>query len=266
MISDHITSLGYRLERTVDPKIVAPLLKACALEPVTTESSAGWQPHEYLLACTRAGGIAACVGWTRGPRQVIIHSLAVAQPSRGSGIGGGLLAAVMGELMEQKPVESMWLNTDSGSARRLFSSFGFQTIEADDTPDIVREHPLFKTAGPYARTMARRYNTGHRGLDNYAFRLIQNDTPEATLPHGSVFFFRQFASVIEGSYRGGTVVRGHLLGYIHEQALKFCWHHFTDAGRLMSGDGNIIMDQLPDGRRELREVFEGSGELLLREV
>lgn len=266
MLSQHITSLGYRLERTDDPKVVAPLLKACALEAVTSESSAGWQPHEYLLACTSAGGIAACVGWTRGPRQIIVHSLAVASPSRGSGIGAGLLATAMGELMDQKPVESMWLTTDSGSARRLFSSFGFQTVEADDTPDIIRAHPLMKNVPPYSRIMARRYNTGHRGLDHYAFRLIENDTREATLPKGSVFFFRQFASVIEATYRGGPVVRGQLLGYIDENVLRFCWQHFTDEGRLMSGDGNITIDQLSDGRRELRECFEGSGELLLREV
>lgn len=265
MVNEHITSLGYRLEFADGPEVVKPLLEACDLE-FAPEASGEWEESKYLIACTRAGGLAACVGWTRHEDEVIIHSLAVAPSSRGSGVGHGLLATAMGHVMDKHPVQAFYLTTQSGGARRMFASMGFHVTEDGELPEHVADHPIFESAVDYARSMVRNYKATARGLDNYAFRLIQNETPEATLPLGSVFFFTQTGSVIEASYRGGPVVRGHLMGAIDGEDLHFCWHQFTRGGRLMNGDGDISLDTLPDGRRELREKFQGSGELLLREV
>lgn len=277
MLSDHITRMGFRLEYADDVKPVLPLLQACGLEPFLADDLDGWHAPRYLLACTRAGGVAACLGWTiHESGNAIIHSLGVAPPTRGSGIGGGLLAAAMGELVDQQMVESFWLTTTSGNARHLFWSLGYKTIDGADVPTSVKNHPLF-VSQPDGTPMARVYADGvQRGLDHSAFRLIQNDTYEATLPLGSVFYFNQTGSVVEASYRGGPVVRGHLMGHIVDGAVPFCWHQFVipeyeddnagSEGRLMSGDGRIVIELMPDGRRELRERFGPSGELLLREV
>jgi N-acetylglutamate synthase-like GNAT family acetyltransferase len=277
MLSDHITKMGFRLEFADDVRTVQPLIEASALEPFADDAEDGWGPSRYLLACTRAGGVAACVGWTQHTSgHVVIHSLAVAQPSRGSGIGGGLLATAMGQLVETGKVLGFWLTTTSGNARHLFWSLGFTNVEDTEVPEFVADHPIM-LAQPDGTRMARIYGEDHlsRSLDRTAFRLIQNDTHEATLPLGSVFYFRQTGLVVEASYRGGEVTRGHLLGHIQNSAIPFCWHQFVQlpdetssrtSGRLMSGDGRIVLELMADGRRELRERFEGSGELLLREV
>lgn len=270
MINAHITSLGYRLETTTDLEVVAPLLEACRMNPIQ-EPGPQWETSTYLIACTLAGGIAACVGWNRRDDSIVLHSLAVAPTSRGSGIGGGLLASAMGDLMDSQAVPACWLTTESSSARRLFTSTGFVFVDGDDVPAAVREHPTFASATARSRPMARRYQTARRGLDNCAFRLILNNTEDATLPLGSVFFFRQTGEVIEASYRGGPVRRGHIIGAISGDQLRFCWHQYVDEGALQSGDGSIYFEQLPDGRRELRETLSGAteekpNELHLREV
>lgn len=270
MVNAHITSLGYRLETTTDPEVVAPLLKACRMDPIE-EPGPDWEVSTYLIACTLAGGIAASVGWNRREDSIVLHSLAVAPTSRGSGIGAGLLASAMGELMDTRAVPACWLTTESMSALRMFTSAGFVPVDGDDVPAQVLEHSTFASANSKSRPMVRRYQTTRRGLDNCAFRLILNDTQDATLPLGSVFFFRQTGEVIEASYRGGPVRRGHIIGAISGDQLSFCWHQYVDDGALQSGDGNIFFEQLPDGRRELRETLSSAAttktnELLLREV
>ena len=276
MLSDHITQMVFRLEYSDDVKNVRPLLEACGLEPYLGDEIDGWSDQRYLLACTRAGGVAACVGWTINETgNAIVHSLGVAPSTRGSGIGGGLLATAMGQLVDQQAVKGFWLTTSSGNARHLFWSLGYKTIDPSDVPKPVSDHPLYQ-AQPNGTRMARLYGDhAQRGLDNSAFRLIQNDTQEATLPLGSVFYFKQTGTVVEASYRGGLVARGHLMGRIVEGAIPFCWHQFVvpnhddrsgSDGRLMSGEGKIDIELMDDGRRELRERFVGAGELLLREV
>ena len=117
--------------------------------------------------------------------------------------------------------------------------------------------------------MARRYHPIGRGLDKRAFRLIHNTTTNATIPPGSVFLFKQSGSIIESHYRGGPVQRGHIIGSIKGNELSFLWHQAVGDGDLMQGDGRIFVDELDDGRRELREQLgdpTDPGELLLREV
>ena len=265
MPHDHITSLGYRVEFSEDPNVVKPLLDAVNLEPHLDDGD-----HEFLLACTTAGGIAACAGWTRVDRFAVLHSLAVAPPSRGSGVGIGLMASAMAHVMDQNPVDAFYLMTPSSGARRLFGTLGFFPTDDQDIPEVIREHPEFATAPERSVAMARSYGSIKRGLDNCAFQLVTNETEDATLPLGSVFLFRQNGNVIESSYRGGPVVRGHLLGIIRDEELNFCWHQFIRDGELMRGDGSIHVEPLPDGRRELIEEFSNDTsdpiELLLREV
>lgn len=266
--NEHIESLGYRLEYASAQEDVYPLLKACDLEPIGAIDEEIWDATHYLVARTLAGGIAACVGWNAAGAWALVHSLAVAPSSRGSGIGASILATAMGILREEEDVDSVFLN--SGSAGRFFSSFGFMREERGLLPVEVVAHPAFGDLQSGGDAMVRRYGVPRLGLDHCAFRLIHNTTRQATLPPGSVFLFTQSGAVLESSYRGGPVVRGHLMCAMNGQELRFLWHQYTQDGQLMQGDGQIFVSPLADGRRELREkVSEGDddpGELLMREV
>ena len=264
--NEHIASLGFRLENTHSANRIRPLLRASGLAPLQEQAQSGpWQPSTYLIAGTAAGGSAACVGWTRAEDCIVLHSLAVAAPSRGSGIGASILATVLGEAMDEKPVDEIYLTTRS--ARHFFADFSFELIEPDRIPYGVRAHPAFANAPTGSAPMVRRYKPQKRGLDQCAFRLIHNTTKRATLPSGSVFLFRQSGSSLEADYRGTPVKRGHLIGSVQGDRLTFKWHQVLDDGELINGDGRIFVDELDDGRRELREKLGSDpGELLLREV
>lgn len=261
--NENIASLGYELEVVEDVQRVRPLLDACNLEAFDQELEQA-EESKYLLATTPAGGVAASVGWVRfADGDAIIHSLAVAPSSRGGGLGASLLASTMLYLREEGDVDAIYI----GIHRRLvgyFSRLGFVESEMDSLPSAVAEHPLFAESSVHP--MVRRYGVERHGLDQSAFCLIHNTTEDATLPVGSVFWFRQSGAVLEAHYRGGSVVRGHLLGATDEGALKFVWQSCTRDGQLMRGKGEILINPLDDGRREMRETLgEDPGELLLRE-
>ncbi len=261
--NENISSLGYDLEIVDDVERVRPLLDACDLDAFDQELSEA-EESKYLVATTPAGGVAASAGWVRYPEgDAIIHSLAVAPSSRGGGLGASMLASMMLQLREKGEVDAIHIGVD----RRLvgyFSRLGFVDNDEESLPKPVAEHPLF--ADSSVRPMVRRYGVERHGLDQSAFCLIHNTTEDATLPVGSVFWFRQSGAVLEAHYRGGPVARGHLLGATEEGALKFVWQSCTRDGQLMRGEGEILINPLDDGRREMRETLgEDPGELLLRE-
>ena len=264
--NEHLSALGFRLEYPESTDGVHRLLKACSLKPTREPESQAWEPSQYLVATTRAGGIAACIGWNRDSESIVLHSLAVAPSSRRNRIGASLFATAVGDLMDSQPVDEIYLITES--AREFFSSFGFESIDRSDIPDKAEQHPSFRAAEADATCMVRRYHPmTQRGLDQCAFRLIHNTTEEEATPPGSVFFFQQSGSISEADYRGEPVERGHLIGAIDGQHLQFLWHQYLADGELMQGDGNIYVDELDDGRRELREKLgDDPGELLLREI
>jgi N-acetylglutamate synthase-like GNAT family acetyltransferase len=222
-------------------------------------------PSQYLLATTAAGGIAACAGWTRVGAHAVMHSLAVAPPSRGSGVGGALFAMAMGALMDEGAVSAVYLGTHQ--ARRFFQGFGFEATEGD-LPELVAEHPAIRLAGPGVSLMVRRYHEEvPRGLDQRAFRLLHNATSDATLPMGSVMYFRQRDLMLEASYRGGVVSRGQLLGHVEQDRVRYVWQGYLRSQVLLQGQGELVITALEDGRRELREEDEEGGDaLLMREI
>lgn len=267
--SDHITSLGYRLERSMAPQL-GPLLKACGMEPLH-ETTDAWSRAQYLTAKTRAGGVAAAIGWNRAEDFAVLHSLAVAPTSRGGGIGAGMLASAMAQLMEEEPVSAMFLLAPGSSAQRLFESAGFTGEDHEDLPEVVTSHPSFETPTDQGRPMIRSYERRRRSLDNSAFRLVVNNTPEAMLPKGSVFFFKQNGGVIQALYRGGPVKQGHIIGAIIEEELKFAWHSYIRDGDLQAGTGATRIEHLTDGRRQLTQSLsqpddEEEHELVLQEL
>lgn len=261
---EHIASLGYRLESTSDVSLVRPLLAACQLEPLDDASDQGHASSEYIMATTLAGGIAACVGWTRCSQDaVVIHSLAVAPPSRGSGVGASLLASALAYVMDGSPVEAIYLATSQ--AKRFFALFGFVSIERAELPAEVASHGAFRGESPERTMMVRHYQLTPRGLDQCAFQLLSNEQTQGVLPPGAVIFFKQAGQMVEASYRGGAVVRGHILGRVEQDAIHYRWHAYTERNDVVFGAGDLVITSLEDGRRELREPGADSG-LLMREV
>jgi hypothetical protein len=240
------------------------------MEPIDKPPPA-WSRAQYLTAKTRAGGIAAAIGWNRAEDTAVLHSLAVAPTTRGGGIGAGMLASAMAQIMEEEPVRGLYLITPGSRIQRLFESAGFSTLDFDDVPDVVTSHPLFASPWEGARPMIRDYGRPRRSLDNSAFRVVINNTPGATLPRGSVFFFRQNGGIIEADYRGGPVKRGHIIGSVQGERLEFAWHSYVEGGKIQTGKGAILIQHLADGRRELTQFsrpddsFE-ENELVLQEL
>jgi N-acetylglutamate synthase-like GNAT family acetyltransferase len=263
--NEHLSALGFRVEHADTREGVDRLLEACDMEPLSDPED-DWEDSQYLVATTRAGGIAACIGWNRGQDAIVLHSLAVAPSSRRNRVGASLFATAIGDVMDAEPVSNLHLVTDV--ARGFFASFGFEKLPREEVPDPVRRHPIYEQVSEEATRMIRRYDPAtQRGLDQYAFRLVHNTTEEEATPPGSVFFFQQSGPLIEANYRGEPVERGHLIGAIDGTRLEFLWHQYAADGELMQGDGQMYVDELPDGRRELREKLgDDPGELLLREV
>lgn len=248
--------MGFELGFSTDVGVIKPLLTACGLEPLEDEDNS----DQYLIVTTRAGGVAACIGWSTLVDTVVIHSLAVAPSTRGSSVGAALLVSALHDIMERHPVESIYLRTKQ--AKPFFSLFGFaQLFDEDTLPDEVSQHPSFEGA-THPQCMVKHYQIMPRGLDKCAFRLTHNATPEATLPLGSVLFYKQSNNRLEATYRGGTVVHGHMLGHIQQDTIDYLWHSYLDDEQLTQGAGRMIIKALEDGRRELREVNE-EGEILL---
>lgn len=256
-------SLGFKLEYSEDSAMIKPLLLASHVEPLDDLDEEN--PSEYALVTTRAGGVAACAGWTRLAEHVVLHSLAVAPPSRGSGVGAALLAHVMGQIMDQRPVEAIYLSTSG--ARRFFSSFGF--VELDESPpQEVAQHGSFRAAQTSGAevAMVKHYRDLPRGLAQCAFRVIHNATADAALPHGSVIFIRQIEAMLEGHYRGGVVRKGHLLGHVQPEGVDYLWQSYLSPERLAQGHGKLTISVLDDGRRELKEQQGAELTLWLREA
>ncbi len=258
--NEHINALGYKVAFT-DEGVVRPLLEAVGLEPLGHVEGT-----DYLAATTAAGGIAACAGWTaleEGP--VVLHSLAVAPPSRGSGVGASLLAVAMAYVMDRGGVPAIYLTTRR--ARRFFEGFGFHVIDDEDIPAHVLEHPTFADMEPGRSPMARAYGSVPRGLDRSVFQIVENQAEDAVMPPGSLIFMHQRGGMLEASYRGGPVAQGHILGKLEGNHLTYFWHAFSRGEELIQGQGAMTISSIPDGRRELTEFdIDGGVELVMREV
>ncbi len=262
IINKNIESLGYQLSDDGKPQAIARLLDACGLAKVEADGRA--ESNRCLVAETPAGGLAAMVAWSLyGDGRAVIHSLSVAPSSRGIGIGASMVASAMIALREDAGVEAIYVGVHRG-LKRYFGRLGFEAVpEGGALPPTVAENPTI--VGPETVVMSRDYGATRRGLDQCAFILRCNSTAGATLPTGSVFWFRQRDEVVEAQYRGGRVRRGHMLGALDSDSIRFSWHACDDRGGLQRGQGRINVEVLEDGRRELREVMD-VGELILREI
>ena len=82
---------------------------------------------------------------------------------------------------------------------------------------------------------------------------------------------RQKGDRVVGRYRGGTIVRGYLVGRISGVAFRFRYAQRETAGGVHGGDSVCELRQLLDGRLRMTEHFtwdtrEGSGTNVFEEI
>lgn len=87
----------------------------------------------------------------------------------------------------------------------------------------------------------------------------------------TLFHFRQQGAAVSACYRGGEIVDGHLCGTLDGRHLSFRYVQAQVDGRLDGGTSSCAVEQLDDGRWQIRERFEwgtreGGGENLIREL
>lgn len=93
-------------------------------------------------------------------------------------------------------------------------------------------------------------------LEGKIFELVRNskngDTDETT-----VFRYHQDGDLVWADYRGGTIVKGHLIAKIEKDGvLNMRYHHIDKSGEIKLGKclSNPVL--LPDGRLKFEERWQ----------
>lgn len=73
----------------------------------------------------------------------------------------------------------------------------------------------------------------------------------------TIFRYEQRDAVLMGTYSGGTVEYGTLIGNVHSDgSLSFLYQHITKSGALKSGQCDSRPEILPGGRIRLHETWQ----------
>jgi hypothetical protein len=99
-------------------------------------------------------------------------------------------------------------------------------------------------------------------LDGKIFRSIGN-SENGEVGSETRFHYRQVGDVVTATYRGGTIVEGHLIAKVRPGGvLDMRYHHINDRGELMLGTCRSTPERLPDGRLRFHEDWQWlSGDL-----
>jgi len=85
----------------------------------------------------------------------------------------------------------------------------------------------------------------------------RSNSPTGEVGSTTVFEYHQTANRLWGSYSGGEVVEGHLLGTVAaDGSLVFCYHHLNAAGQLMAGRCSSTPVREPNGQLVLQENWQ----------
>ncbi|KPI38124.1 uncharacterized protein AB675_1043 [Cyphellophora attinorum] len=111
----------------------------------------------------------------------------------------------------------------------------------------------------------------------YANRILtsKSNTPNGEVSPLTTFHYIQAPStphIVSATYSGGSIVQGHLIGTLKENALRMVYHHVNDKGEVMTGRCTSTPEVLEDGRLRLHESWEwtsggvGKGESVVEEI
>lgn len=109
-------------------------------------------------------------------------------------------------------------------------------------------------------------------LDGRKFRL-SSDHPASggNVDRNTRFTFRQFGSIVWGTYTGGSICRGYLVGTIEGDELVFSYAQLRMDGTTATGHSRDRIESLPAGKLRLHESWawdsqDGKGRSVLDEV
>ena len=109
-------------------------------------------------------------------------------------------------------------------------------------------------------------------LNSRTFRSVSN-SGNGEVSDETIFEYSQNGSVIMAEYRGGSILKGNLLGRIEADGLiTFRYQHFNLDNELRTGRCTSRPEFLPNGKLRLYETWEwtngleGSGESIIEEL
>lgn len=92
--------------------------------------------------------------------------------------------------------------------------------------------------------------------DGRVFR-VRSTSDNGEVDDATRFVYRQFGDRLTGSYRGGEIAEGHLLGCVDaDGTLSFCYHHVTTGGELRAGRCTSTPTRTDEGRLVLKESWQ----------
>ncbi|MFP4549718.1 MAG: n-acetylglutamate synthase [Spirochaetales bacterium] len=108
--------------------------------------------------------------------------------------------------------------------------------------------------------------------NNRLFRGVSN-SENGEVGGETIFRYEQHGTILRGSYAGGAIVKGDLLGTVnHDGTLDFVYHHLNAEGELMAGRCHSVPRVNENGRLMLDESWQwmtgdkSAGESVVAEV
>lgn len=87
------------------------------------------ETRHYLVACDDAGAIVGYAGLCVYPAESYVQTMAVAEAAQGAGIGTGLLAALLDEVLRRgRDTVLLEVRADNDRAQSLYRRFGFLPV------------------------------------------------------------------------------------------------------------------------------------------
>jgi len=94
---------------------------------------------------------------------------------------------------------------------------------------------------------------------NYDGRVfvVRDNSDNGEVGGGTVFHYHQTGDRLTGTYEGGLIEQGHLVGSVHpDGSLTFVYHHVTTGGELRAGRCESEPTRDDAGRLVLRERWQ----------
>jgi hypothetical protein len=108
--------------------------------------------------------------------------------------------------------------------------------------------------------------------NNKTFRpIVNSDNGETT--EETIFEYKQNGNVLTSDYKGGHILKGHLIGLVDENGnIEMRYHQVNNKGQLMTGICHSRPEMTAEGRIRLHENWQWtsgdktSGKTILEEI
>ena len=91
---------------------------------------------------------------------------------------------------------------------------------------------------------------------NKHFRPVQN-TENGETSSETVFHYQQEGNILTSEYKGGKIIKGHLIGIVDEFGnIDMRYHQVNDKNEIMTGICRSVPEILPNGKIRLHETWK----------